>query len=210
MKRLLLGGFGMQTKHLFKYKFNTNIQTYVHHPFVLGNVWLHPIYQKRIKQTIMESKESVCIHLFSSSTWITTKLLNDPDVKDKIHGLIMDSPAYLFREEIFIKAMLEQNKTMKFLNHLPLISWLDIYLNTTGGTLEWRENFKRTLEQIKIPTLILHSKNDHLIPYHDSVTLNSHLKNSELKLFEHGSHCQLIRYYPDEYASLVKTFVKNI
>ncbi|MDO8659223.1 MAG: alpha/beta hydrolase [Candidatus Parcubacteria bacterium] len=83
---------------------------------------------------------------------------------------------------------------------------LKVYLYSSKQALE--VNYKRFLDDIKIPTLIIHGKKDTIFPFRSSVVMNQKIKNSELKLLPNADHILVLNYF-EEVSKAIKRFLEE-
>jgi pimeloyl-ACP methyl ester carboxylesterase len=100
----------------------------------------------------------------------------------------------------------------KLLNEI-IISGLPISLRTKGvindmfvSNPDINDNY--CYEQIKIPTLIIHAKDDTLCSFNEAFAISKRVNNAEFVSFEQGGH--LILNHEDEIKNKIANFIKSL
>ena len=201
MNTLILGGFGMKSRHLGKiYGVGKRV--------CLENEWwklLNPSFGHfKLLDTYHKSLGSNnIVHSISASVWSSHKLFDHQNVQK----IVLESPPYLFDTKPLSNTLSKMYK----LNPIWIETFLKHSLHYMGATPEWKSSFIHQIENIKKPTLILTSENDNLIPYSQHCELyeklSSHNPNVHIHIFKNAHHGKYSR--ASEYNSVLKDFYHN-
>ena len=210
MKTILLGGLGMKMKHLQKYSSSPSIPLTYNSLYTSSVKYGHHRYASQLKQVLLQNEKSI-LHVFSAASWFCVdKVLHDETCKNRIAGVIMESNPYYFDEKQFVKEIKRQNKILQPISSTFLENGLKLYLDVNGATPAWRYNYLEKMNNIDLPTMVIASKEDQIIPYNYSLEFyNSLSTNKELFLSDTGQYCRIIRDNP-EYIDKIEIFKKNL
>lgn len=112
----------------------------------------------------------------------------------------------------FIQEGMTKQEKDKLLNEI-VIGGLPIALRTKGVindmfTSNPDINNNYSYEQIKVPTLIIHAKDDTLCSYNEALLISKRIENAKLVSFEQGGH--LILHHEDEVRDKISNFIKSL
>ena len=63
------------------------------------------------------------------------------------------------------------------------------------------------LRRVRAPALVLHGRNDDVVPFEYGEELSETLPNAELVVFERSGHTPLERWEPDKFRAVVERFL---
>lgn len=119
-----------------------------------------------------------------------------------------------FIEMINTKGYLEP-EDVDLTNTYPSLNWLsglrNTSINITGFCLDMmlHLDLQDEIEEISIPTLIIHGENDNIIPVEHGKEISNHIEQGKLMTLDKGNHFSILKT-PQEISLHIKQFLDEI